>query len=85
MGQIGLLGFMGQIGMWFVASCGLCLVGCDLLVVACDGCCGWPLLRWVYGGDNYFIYFNLSCGGLVVVMVLGGGLVVVAAVGGGWL
>ena len=40
MGQIGLLGFMGQIGMWFVASCGLCLVGCDLLVVACDGCCG---------------------------------------------
>ena len=43
------------------------------------------MLRWVYGGDNYFIYFNLSCGGLVVLMVLGGGLVVVAAVGGGWL
>ena len=31
------------------------------------------LLRWVCGGDNFF--FNMSCGGLVVV----------AAVSGGWL
>ena len=30
-------------------------------------------------------YFNLSCGGLVVVAAVGGGLVVVAVVGGGWL
>ena len=30
-------------------------------------------------------YFNLSCGGLVMVTVVGGGLVVVTAVGGGWL
>ena len=40
MGQISLLGFMGQIGVWFVASYGLWVVTCDVLVVACDGCCG---------------------------------------------
>ena len=64
----------------FVASCGL-------WVVACDGCCGWPLLRWVCDGDNYFILFYFeswwaSCGcssgwwvvviGLVVLMELAG-------------
>ena len=55
---VGIDRFAGFYGLdRFVASYGLWLVAYDVLVVACDGCCGWPLLRWVCGGDNYFILF----------------------------
>ena len=36
MGQISLLGFMGNIDVWFVASCGLWVVACDVLL--------WPVM-----------------------------------------
>ena len=60
MGQIGLLGFMGQIGVWFVA-------GCELWVVD-DRCSGGFVVVIII-----LFYFNLSRGGLVVVATVGGG------------